>query len=81
MSAERCYHFWRTQGTDCGLCIRSCPFAKPDTPLHHLVRRAISRSTAFNRLFLRWDDRLYGARPPARLPPLLRNGPIALDRG
>ena len=25
---EKCYSFWRKIGTDCGLCIRNCPFGQ-----------------------------------------------------
>jgi ferredoxin len=75
MNAERCYHYWRAQGTDCGLCIRTCPFAKKDTSLHQLVRQTIARSTAFNRFFLWCDDRVYGASPPAKPPTHLGEGP------
>lgn len=77
MNAEHCYHYWRTQGTDCGLCIRSCPFAKPDTRLHRFVRRSIARSTALNRFFLWCDDLVYGAKPPSKPPSLLGRGPNA----
>ncbi len=60
---ERCYHYWRSQGSDCGICLRVCPFFKPNTPLHDLVRRVVARTTRFNRLFVRLDDRFYGAEP------------------
>jgi ferredoxin len=76
LDPARCYHYWRTAGTDCGVCIRSCPFGKPDTPLHRFVRRSISRTTAFNRFFLWADDRVYGARPGPSRPPLLDIGKI-----
>jgi ferredoxin len=75
MNAERCYHFWRTQGTDCGLCMRTCPFAKPDTSLHRFVRKSIAGSTAFNRFFLWCDDLFYGKKPESEPPPLLGDGP------
>jgi len=72
---ERCYHYWRTQGTDCGVCIRSCPFAKPDTAIHRLVRGVVRRSTAFDRALLWADDLFYGAEPGPVKPPLLEIGP------
>jgi len=74
LDAARCYHYWRTQGTDCGVCIRSCPFAKPDTRLHRLVRWVIARTTVFNRLLLWADDLVYGAAAPPKAPPLLGIG-------
>jgi len=74
LRAERCYHYWRSQGSDCGVCVRSCPFHKPDTPLHRWVRDLIRRTTAFNRVMVMFDDLVYGSgarsagfpRPPLR---------------
>ena len=75
MDPERCYRHWRTIGTDCGLCLRTCPFAKPDTALHRLVRRLVRDSTILHGAMLRADDLLYGRRPAPRAPPLLGIGP------
>ncbi|MFO8073507.1 MAG: reductive dehalogenase domain-containing protein [Polyangia bacterium] len=71
LAAERCYHYWRTQGTDCGVCVRTCPFAKPDSALHRAVRWLVAGTSAFDRLLLWADDLVYGASPQARLPPHL----------
>ena len=60
LQTERCYHYWRSQGSDCGVCVRTCPFAKPDTPMHRWVRDIIRRTTAFNRLMVVVDDLVYG---------------------
>jgi len=79
MNAEHCYHYWRTQGTDCGLCIRTCPFAKRDTSLHRFVRRSIAATSAFNRFFLWCDDLLYGRKPESAPNPLLGEGPEQID--
>ncbi len=73
---DRCYKYWRTLGTDCGLCLRTCPFAKPDTWLHRFVRWIIRDSTSLHGLMLRADDLVYGRKPEAKAPPLL-----ASDRG
>ena len=56
----RCYHYWRSQGSDCGVCVRSCPFAKPDSGLHRLARSVIQRTKALNGLLRRLDDLVYG---------------------
>jgi len=66
LRAERCYHHWRTQGSDCGICLRVCPFSKPDTALHRLVRRTVARTSIFNRPFLWMDDLFYGRRREPR---------------
>ena len=45
--SERCYGYWRTVGTDCGICMAVCPFSHPDSPLHDAIRRLVA---AFPRL-------------------------------
>ncbi|MCP4548164.1 MAG: hypothetical protein GY835_17000 [bacterium] len=69
LRAERCYHYWRTQGTDCGVCMRVCPFQKPDTFMHRIVRQFIARTTIFNKLFLKFDDLIYGSTSEPDLDP------------
>lgn len=62
---ERCYRFWRIQGTDCAICMRVCPYAHPDTLLHNLVRKTVRHSALARRLALLGDDVFYGRRPSA----------------
>jgi len=71
---ERCYAFWRRIGTDCAVCIRACPFTKPDTAVHRLVRWYVTRNPVAQRIALLADDLFYGRRPrlPAANPPLER---------
>jgi reductive dehalogenase len=57
---ENCYAFWKQIGTDCAVCIRSCPYTKPDTLLHRLVRFYVSRNQLNQRLALLLDDLFYG---------------------
>jgi len=57
---ERCYGYWRTVGTDCGICMAVCPFSHPDAPLHRMVRAALRRAPWLAPLALRCDDWLYG---------------------
>ena len=61
---ERCFAFWKRVGTDCGFCIRVCPYTKPDTALHRLVRWVISRNPLNQRVALMFDDLLYGRKIP-----------------
>jgi reductive dehalogenase len=56
---EKCYGFWKRVGTDCGVCIRACPYTKPDTLFHRLVRFYISRNPLNQRIALFFDDLLY----------------------
>jgi ferredoxin len=61
-SQEACYRTWRRLGTDCGLCLSLCPYSKPDTFYHRLVRFLCERSALSRRLALHLDDLFYGRR-------------------
>jgi reductive dehalogenase len=63
---DQCYRLWRNYGTDCALCIKVCPYSKPATFMHQLVRFGIARNALVRRLALWADDFLYGRRPKAR---------------
>ncbi|MCP3941367.1 MAG: 4Fe-4S dicluster domain-containing protein [Desulfobacteraceae bacterium] len=57
---EKCFSYWKTIGSDCGMCISVCPYTKPDTLVHKLVRFYISRNLLNQRIALFMDDLLYG---------------------
>ncbi|MEJ2716833.1 MAG: reductive dehalogenase [Deltaproteobacteria bacterium] len=59
VNAERCIRWWFKNRAHCTVCIRVCPFNKPDTGLHRSVRSLVGRTSAFNRLFL-WGDDVMG---------------------
>ena len=59
---EACYSFWRAAGTDCALCVRVCPFSKPDTLIHRVLRWYVGRNPITQWLALRGDDLFYGRR-------------------
>ena len=58
----RCLHFWRVVGTDCGLCMKVCPFSHPPTLIHNLVRAGIRRSAVARTVSVWGDNLLYGKR-------------------
>ena len=57
---EKCFSYWKTIGSDCGLCISVCPYTKPDTLIHRFVRYYISRNILNQKIALFMDDLLYG---------------------
>lgn len=61
---EACYTYWCAVGTDCGRCVRVCPFSHPDSALHAVVRWTVRRNPWTRWLALRLDDLFYGRRPP-----------------
>jgi ferredoxin len=59
VNQETCFSYWKNIGTDCGFCIRVCPYTKPDTLVHRLVRFYISRNPVNQRIALLMDDLFY----------------------
>ncbi len=57
---QNCYSYWRKSGTDCGFCIRVCPYTKKDTLIHRIIRGYISRNPVNQRIALFMDDIFYG---------------------
>jgi ferredoxin len=60
LAIEKCLHYWRLAGTDCGLCMKVCPYSHPPTFVHNLVRSGIRRSAFARRIAVWGDDLLYG---------------------
>ena len=57
---EKCFSFWKNIGTDCGFCLRVCPYTKPNTLFHKLIRSYISINPMNQRIALLSDDILFG---------------------
>ena len=62
LDVMKCLHYWRVAGTDCGLCMKVCPFSHPPTLVHNLVRMGIKRSAIARSVSVWGDDLLYGRR-------------------
>jgi ferredoxin len=57
---ERCYSYWRTVGTDCGICMAVCPFSHKDNRFHNLVRWMVRSGRCTHRPALFFNDLIYG---------------------
>ncbi|MGB2805188.1 MAG: reductive dehalogenase [Candidatus Zixiibacteriota bacterium] len=60
LDIEKCYHYWRVIGTDCGLCMKVCPFSHPDNLIHNILRGGIKRSSFARAVSLSGDGLFYG---------------------
>lgn len=60
---EGCYQYWRSMGTDCAICLAVCPYSKPGTFYHQILRFFINRNAHARKLAFMMDDLLYGKRP------------------
>ncbi len=56
---EACYRQWRALGTDCGICMKVCPYSKPANFAHDVVRVMIRRNPVSRRLAVMGDKFLY----------------------
>lgn len=57
VNLETCYQYWKIVGNDCGVCIASCPFNKPDF-WHHRISTALTATPL--KPFLNEMDDLFG---------------------
>jgi reductive dehalogenase len=53
---DRCKHYQAKVGTNCGICLKTCPYNKPAGIGHWLVKSTIATTSALNRLLLMGDD-------------------------
>ncbi len=50
VDAEKCFKFWTDQGTECGICIRVCPYNKPSSTWYERLYYKLWRWLAGTRL-------------------------------
>jgi ferredoxin len=60
LGIESCFRYWRLIGSDCGLCMKVCPFSHPPSFLHNLVRAGIKNSAFARRISMYGEDLFYG---------------------
>jgi ferredoxin len=73
LDADSCFDYWARVGTDCSICMAICPYSRPNTPLHRIVRWYVTRSRLARRYFPLIDTLLYGRKwRPKPVPPWLR---------
>ena len=69
INSDACFSYWCTHGTDCGQCIRVCPYSHPNNLLHSFIRWGILNNVFFRRIAIYLDDFFYGSKPkPHKLP-------------
>lgn len=56
VNAEKCGQWWKDGAMPCNRCVVACPFNKPQTWMHDVVKGVAGTTTAFNSLFVALDD-------------------------
>jgi reductive dehalogenase len=60
---ESCYRYWRKAGTGCAVCVAVCPYSKPRSVYHNLMRFFCKQNAPARRLAYILDNLLYTRRP------------------
>lgn len=60
LDEEKCYRYWHLTGTDCALCMISCPWTKPQTWFHKTMAAMASISGPHQTLMVHADKLFYG---------------------
>lgn len=60
LNARKCFKFWGDSGHDCGACITSCPYNKPDFWHHRLVEKLNRLMPGAVHDFMREMDIVFG---------------------
>lgn len=79
LDEEKCYRYWFATGTDCGVCMASCPWTKRPGPLHAVVSEVAAVQGPHQAALPPLDRLIYGRfrgkaqrpdymDPPARQP-------------
>ena len=69
LNDETCFEYFRKCGTDCGVCMRVCPWGHDASPPHKMIRFMIARNAFARRVFSWMDDIFYGKKPKPKLAP------------
>ena len=68
INPEACFSVWNTTGTDCGVCLASCPWTNPRTAFHRVCVEVASRKMKAGWWMSRADTLVYGRFKPAAVP-------------
>ncbi|MBU0519864.1 reductive dehalogenase [bacterium] len=68
MDDVKCYSYWSKAGTDCGMCIASCPWSQPDVWYHNIAADWASKSKLARILLLWLYPIVYGPYKPKISP-------------
>ena len=65
---EPCFRVWCETGTDCGVCIASCPWSKPKTTFHNLMKEIATRKYKAGLWMSLGEKLFYGSFKPKSVP-------------
>lgn len=60
LDEKKCYRYWQAVGTDCAICMVSCPWTKPQNWLHRTTAWLASIKGPHQRLIIQAEKLFYG---------------------
>ncbi len=60
VNGDKCFGFWLKVGNDCSICMAICPFNRPNSSIHRLVRWMLRNSLLARKLLPFVDNFIYG---------------------
>ena len=75
LDAEKCYRYWHTVGTDCGLCMASCPWSKQPTWFHRRMADLASIKGPHQAWMVAAEKAVYGKFKSKRRPDFIDDDP------
>jgi ferredoxin len=73
INAQACYRVWHETGTDCGVCLASCPWTKPQTAFHRFCTALATKKHKAGWWMSLGEKLLYGRFKP-------QSGPRCFER-
>jgi ferredoxin len=81
LDEQKCYRYWHAVGTDCSICMNSCPWTKPPTWFHRAMARLATTKGLHQGLMARAERLFYGkyksALRPGFIDPYRARGPAS----
>ena len=68
LDEQKCYRYWQAVGTDCAICMTSCPWTKPQNWFHRSISWLASFKGPHQRYLTHADRLLYGKHKSAPRP-------------
>ena len=66
INSEACFTYWCSVGTDCGKCVKVCPYSHTDNLFHRLIKALLNNSKLFQYFALKMDDLFYKRLPSVK---------------
>jgi reductive dehalogenase len=68
INGQACFKVWNETGTDCGVCVASCPWTKPRTAFHRLATTLATKKMKAGWWMSRGEKLFYGKFKPQQGP-------------